>query len=89
METIRKINAKESDLILSKINLKTLDVQISSRNRPFRASGLKQLGIGKYINGVQKFCWEYSFLFLDVPEEFFKIRIGYNDEVTELIKSKT
>jgi hypothetical protein len=86
-EVGRKIYSEESDFILSKIDLKTLEVQYRKKGRPFRASSLTKLGVGKYINGTQRFCWEYSFRYLDVPKnkpaEFFKIRLGYNDEIKQ------
>lgn len=56
------------------------DTQLTPQGRPFRFSGIEKTGQSKWINGTEKWHWIYTFRYLDIDNEFFKIQIGYNDE---------
>ena len=62
----------------------TMDVQTSTDGRPFRISGVSKKGIEKWVDGVLKHHWVYSFKYLD-DGTFFTIEIDYNNKFVEFI----
>jgi hypothetical protein len=65
--------------MLPKIN--TLEIQEGKLGKPFRFSGLEKnlQKPSKWINGVEKWHWIYTFKYLD-GSGFFSIEIDYYDK---------
>jgi hypothetical protein len=62
--------------------------QEGTLGRPFRLSGTrKNLQLPeKWVNGIEKWHWIYSFIYLDERGGFFEIEIDYNDKFVRLNK---
>jgi hypothetical protein len=61
-------------------------VQTGKNNRPFELIQMSKSSDAKWINRVEKYCWNYLFVYLDNRKEGFKVTIGYNDEFLKLEK---
>jgi hypothetical protein len=64
------------------------NTQEGTLGRPFRLSGTrKNLQLPeKWVNGIVKWHWIYSFIYLDERGGFFEIEIDYNDKFVRLNK---
>jgi hypothetical protein len=64
--------------------------QVSPKGRPFRLSGIERLDSvpTKWIDKLERFHSIYTFRYLDVESEFFKIELGYRYEFIKIIKNE-
>ena len=60
--------------------------QVGKNQRPFELIQISKESEGKWINRVEKYQWNYLFVYLDNRKQGFKINIGYNDEFIKLEK---
>jgi hypothetical protein len=67
----------------------SLEPQTGVLGRPFRLSGISKntLVPQKFTNGIYKSHWTFIFKYLDEQGEFFAFKIGYEDEVIEVVKN--
>jgi phage terminase small subunit len=65
--------------------LNTLKHQQGKLGRPFRASGIEKIlsKPPKWINGVEKYCWKYTFKYLDEKGGFFQIDIDWDGKLID------
>jgi len=60
-------------------------IQVSNLGREFRLVGCKKVGTiaEKYLQGVWKSYWRYSFIYLDTSQ-IFEVEIDYFNKFTQI-----
>jgi hypothetical protein len=60
--------------------------QVGKNQRPFELIQISKESEGKWINRVEKYQWNYLFVYLDNRKEGFIIFTGFSDEFISLNK---